>query len=138
MTQEGYIPDEIPAKFWAVIDEVDSDPKKMRVALETMSRDELNKFFWNYEEAVAQIKPLYYDLSEFSESSIDEICYWVVAQGKAEYRILWDDAEEVIPDTTHRFGILRSDPGLVSEIYDVYDSKFNESPPTKNDDKFHE
>ena len=134
MTEEFlYIPDEIPGSFWNIIDASNTKPEKLKKILQTMSEKDILHFYWNYEEAVYQIKPFYYELSELSESSIDEICYWYVAQGKKAYTDLWDNSE-MIEAPENIYITLRSDPGLVSEVLTVYEDRFKKEIPDKTDD----
>lgn len=131
-----YVPDEIPARFWSLIADVGASPDNLRLLLLTMEKDEVVKFYWNYEEAVAQIKPFYYELTTLSEDNIDEICYWVVAQGEHCYRVLWDDFNNVLSKNQSTYTELRSDPGLVSEVIALYREKYHEEIPDKEHDKF--
>lgn len=125
------IPKEVPQPFWNVIERSNGDPAVLRGELEAMTVEDIVKFYWNYEEAVAQIKPLYHEFSHFSEDSVDEICYWLVAQGASAYKEFWNAPDEAITREESPYSKLRDDPGLVSEIYEVYEERFHESLPDK-------
>ena len=131
-----YIPDEIPKSFWELIDKSDSDSNVLRGLLNDMTAQDIVKFYWNYCEAVEQIKPYYFELCEYSEDSVDELCHWVVAQGEKTYRFLWDEPEEAILNPESDVYGLKSDPGFVSEAIRVYREKENKDLPFKDHEEF--
>lgn len=138
MTEDDgrYIPEEIPLAFWQIVEACQASADELRVKLLTMSAEDIIKFYWNYEEAVAQIKPIYDEFSDFSEDSIDEVCYWVVAQGAEAYKTLWDEGDVAIASKGSPFSRLRSDPGLVSEALEVYSERFHQRLPEKDHANF--
>lgn len=125
------IPEEVPQQFWDIIEQANGDSAVLRVELQSMAVEDIIKFYWNYEEAVAQIKPLYYEFGRFSEDSVDEICYWLVAQGSSAYREFWHAPDKAITNESSPYSQLKNDPGLMSEIYEVYEERFHEPLPDK-------
>lgn len=136
MVAGRYIPDEIPEKFWSLIHDAQQDSKKIHDLLLKADRNAIKRFSWNYEEASAQLKPEFDSTESFSEDSIDELCNWIVAQGKDFYRQVWDNPKEMQgykedPDSNYK-----SDPGLYSASLRVYRERFGDELPIKRHDRF--
>jgi hypothetical protein len=120
MSEGAYIPDQVPDEFWDVIEACEQDPTRLREILDDANRGTLLRFGWNYEEAAAHLKPLFFD-SGLSEDGIHELCNWIVAQGRDFYRRAWDDPG-VVP-------IPKDDPGLLGEAVIQYERRFGEDMP---------
>jgi hypothetical protein len=136
MVEGRYIPDEIPEDFWSLIHESQQNSKKLHELLLEEDGNTITRFAWNYEEASAQLKPEFDSTEAFSEDSIDELCNWIVAQGKEFYRRAWDNPEQLQGYRKDPESNYKSDPGLYSESLRVYRERFGEELPTKRHDHF--
>lgn len=121
MSTGRYIPDEVPDEFWKVIEEAKQDPERLLAILKRMNRGAIIRFIWNYEEASAHLRAEPHGMNGLSEDSIDELCDWIVAQGKDYYRHIWDHPES-IPGP-------KGDPGLIREAIREYKRRYGEDIP---------
>lgn len=131
-----YIPDEIPGDFWRIIDACDGDKERFGSAAEKLSEEDLLRFCWNYQEAIGQIATLYYEMTSFSEDSIEDICSWVVSRGEKIYTKVWDDAEDIITKESSPYGNIQKDPGLLGEALKLYRHRYTKEVPGKKHDRF--
>lgn len=137
MEEEGrYIPDEIPDDFWQIIGQCEGSPDALKTLLSGMPAEDVLRFCWNYKEAIGQIATLYYDLTGFSEDTVDDICSWVVAQGEDAFTRVWNEAEELITDASSPYGKIQCDPGLLDTAIIYYKAMQNREVPVKNHDRF--
>lgn len=131
-----YIPDEVPGHFWAILDRCGGDEQRLRGILSELPQHEVQRFCWNFEEAVEQIATLYVDFADFSEDSARAMCSWVVTQGEEAFVTVWDDAEDVVTDPASPYGKAQRDPGLLGAALEVYQARFGEAVPAKRHDRF--
>ncbi|MDD3875797.1 MAG: hypothetical protein PHT69_04195 [Bacteroidales bacterium] len=137
MTEAGrYIPDEIPGDFWRIIDACEGDKEQFNRVAEKLSEDDLFRFCWNYREASGQIETLYYELTSFSEDSIEDICHWIVSKGQAVYTKVWDDAEDIITTQSTPYGRIQKDPGILGEALKLYRNRYAREVSGKKHDRF--
>lgn len=117
MPNGRYIPDEIPAKFWEIIEAAGGDPDRLQEFLRAANRGQLSRFAWNYEEAAAHLRPLFDDRG-LSEDGMLELANWVVSQGRDYYKRVWDDPDVVTGD--------HEDPGLFGAAVAEYQRRYGE------------
>lgn len=129
MNNYNYIPDEIPTEFWGIMDRLTTNPADWKSVFVSIDKQALIRFAWNYEEAAAQLKPEFETEDDFSEDSLDELCNWIVAQGKSFYKKIWDDPSQINVSSNHGDIEYHSDPGIYSSALETYKHQFNEELP---------
>ncbi|ODS25041.1 hypothetical protein AB835_00615 [Candidatus Endobugula sertula] len=132
-----YIPEEIPVEFWHMINEVEGDSEQLGIYLQHMDENSMIRFAWNYEEAAVQLRPFFYEMSDYSEDSIYELCHWIVAQGPGLYRAVWNDIDALMQDANSPVSSSKLDPGLLSECMIIYKERFKKDLPYKNTEEFY-
>ncbi|WOJ90442.1 DUF4240 domain-containing protein [Methylocapsa polymorpha] len=121
---EKNITDIVPEGFWALIEGANQDTKRFREMLKTMNREQINHFYWTYEELANRIRAERYSpyvAPGLSEDGLAELANWVVAQGKAYYRKILDHPELIPPK--------KNDAGLLSEVVKEYEQRFKGDVP---------
>jgi hypothetical protein len=121
---ENNICDNVPDDFWKLIEDSDRDTNKFRQLLKKLNREQINWFYWTYEELANGIRAdryLPYVLPELSEDGLAELANWVVAQGKKYYRKILAHPELIPPK--------KDDVGLLSEVVEEYEQRFHDDVP---------
>jgi hypothetical protein len=131
MNVQEFTIDSIPNSFWDTIALARQDLERFDALLKQMNRRELIEFDWNYQEAKAQFKwERYIDvllcvMSEVSEDTLDDICDWIVAQGKEYYTQIFNNPELMPTEIDNRDPAL----GILGAIIHEYDERYGESIP---------
>jgi hypothetical protein len=129
MMSERDIADIVPEDFWTVIEDARQDPKRFRKTLNTMNREQINSFYWTYEELANRLRTdryLPYVHPDLSEDGLAELANWVVAQGKTYYRRILDHPDQIPPK--------KNDAGLLSQVVHEYEQRFNDDVPPNTHD----
>jgi hypothetical protein len=124
MAQEKDIFDSVPEDFWTIIENARQDPGVFRTMLHDMSRGAIVRFYWTYEELANHIRTeryFPYVHPDLSEDGMAELANWVVAQGKAYYGRILDHPEQIPAK--------QDDAGLLSEVVEEYEERFNDDIP---------
>ncbi len=127
------IADTAPDNFWAVIEDARQDPKRFRERLKKMNRGRMIRFYWTYEELANQLRTerfLPHVDPDLSEDGVAELANWVVAQGKEYYRKVLESPALIPPK--------KNDPGLLSELVDEYEQRYNADVPPNTHEWDHE
>lgn len=118
------IVDDAPEEFWEIIEKAQQDRRTFRKMLEDMSRERIIYFYWTYEELANHLRGARYrphvDPS-LSEDGMAELANWVVAQGKAYYHKILDRPDLIPPK--------KNDAGLLSEIVEEFEQRYNDDIP---------
>jgi len=118
------IVDAVPKEFWATIKKAAQDPDRFRNLLQKMNQGQIIRFYWTYEELASRIttdRHLAYVHPNLSEDELDELANWVVAQGKAYYRKILDQPDQI--------PLKKNDVGLLIAVVEEYKQRFNEDIP---------
>jgi Protein of unknown function (DUF4240) len=125
-------PSEIPDFFWEIIETANNGHENLTEILLKADKNTIYKFAGEFgSAAVALTDKRYVDRMEVtSEDSIEDICHWIVSQGKDYYEKIWNNPE-LIPkyDDIQRVGNLESVAAF------VYEEKFGEEMPDTIDDR---
>ena len=83
---------DIPAWFWSMLDETRPSLENLALLLEDLSRERLVQFAFHYQAAAQEVcdywqGPVVDDIS-FSEDDTEDLCNWVVGQGRS----MWEHA----------------------------------------------
>jgi hypothetical protein len=116
--------DIVPEQFWKIIEEAKQDRKRFRDMLKKMNRAAIIDFYWTYEELANQLRTERYWPHvdpDLSEDGLAELANWVVAQGKAYYRNILDYPNAIPPK--------KNDAGLLSEVVEEFEERFNDDIP---------
>ena len=116
-----YLEDEIPERFWKILQDAKQDPRGLDGVLENLDRTTIEKLAWNYEAAVTALKSIPPAKEDLSEDVLDELCNWIVAQGKDYFMEVWDSPELAIDE--------KLDPGILSAILQHYEDRFGARLP---------
>ena len=128
MTTKDPIFAEIPETFWQQIDLARESRERFREKVRQMDREALIDFCRAYDKAAAElyVEPfLDYIDPALSEDGIDELCRWVVAQGRAYYAKVLADPK-AIP-----YRVDSNDPvlGFSGDVFREYYRRYQESLP---------
>ena len=122
--------DEIPEdRFWEFIEVARQDEERFYRVIKEMNREELIDFYWIYELAIspfkdeAYIKIITTKIPILSESDLDDISKWVVAQGKEYYAEIFDNPELIPSSLNDRLFAQR----LLKSVMKEYEERYGES-----------
>jgi hypothetical protein len=130
---EKNIADIVPDEFWKIIEDARQDPNRFRETLKNINREQMNCFYWTYEELANYLRTdrhLPYVVPGLSEDGLAELANWVVAQGKTYYRKILDHPELIPPK--------KNDAGLLSEVIEEYEQRFQDDVPLNTHEWDHE
>jgi hypothetical protein len=119
------LPSTVPEGFWKIIEKAQQDPIRFRKLLKKMNRGRIIRFYWTYEELANQLRTERYWLyihPDLSEDGLAELANWVVAQGKEYYCKILEHPELIPPK--------KNDAGLMSEVVEEYEQRYNDDIPT--------
>ena len=119
------VPEDVPADFWELIALARSDREQYRSRVKEMSREQLIDFYWAYENLAAEIKSekhVRHMDPGFSEDSIDNLAFWVVAQGEEFYTDVLNNPER----TPERAG---TGAGYLDDVVREYARRYQTSVP---------
>lgn len=137
MEQAGSVFEKIPKEFWEIIHRAKSYHPNYLPLFEAMDETNIIRFSWNYQEAALQLRGYFESTYDYSEDSLDEFCYWVVAQGEDVYRDLLDKCETSAVANMNSELQYQSDPGIHSAARQAFRHKTNEEIPPKDDNQFY-
>ncbi len=131
MNNQGFSPESIPDEFWEFIAVARQDYQRFRRLVKQMNRRELIHFCWYFDDAAAQFKGYPYSDIHYSavlypsEDGLDDICNWIVGQGKEYYTQVFNHPE-LMPTE-----IGNSDPSveIKCEAADEYEARYDEGIP---------
>jgi hypothetical protein len=135
MKVKEFTPDSISDEFWDAIAVAKQDYERFRTLVKEMNRGALIRFYWNYEEAAAQFKADPYlsvvtsVRAVLSEDTLDDICNWIVAQGKEYYAEVFYNPH-LMPSTVNAH-----DPALrvLSEVVKEHKTRYAKPIPYRDD-----
>ena len=130
------IPDQIPEEFWATIEKAIPQYPNYLPLFKNMGLIDLISFAWNYEEAALQLHPFFETSYNFSEDSLCEFSFWVVAKGKFFYRSLWDKCDTEMVSNMNSELRQVSDPGIYAAACEAYFNQTGNEIPQKDIDGF--
>lgn len=113
-------------QFWTLISLAKQDTAAFVKKLEGMSQVELIGFAWKFEDLAGFLYDEEYHQGRFSEDYLEDLCDWVVAQGKEFYENVLNNPDQMPTEVNY------SDPDIdipyqVSTVY--YDRFGEEMPP---------
>jgi hypothetical protein len=112
--------------FWDIIERAQHDPKRLRDILWALSRDDVDRFKSEFDAAATELQdePFtdYMDPEE-SEDGVEDIASWVVSQGEAFYRSVFED-----PSRTPEHIDVDDASDLTGVAEEVYYQRFGDPP----------
>jgi hypothetical protein len=86
--------------FWDLIRQGNRSRPEMTRILSQLSKDDLIRFQAELQDAAADLndEPFLDYLEDSTDDSIEDICYWVVSQGKDYYTRVWNNPSEIPRD----------------------------------------
>jgi Protein of unknown function (DUF4240) len=114
----------IPESFWAVIDAAGQDAARFRELLGPISRSQLIRLLWTYEEVASHLRTeqhARHAAPDLSEDGLAELANWVVAQGAAAYVEVLEHPE--------RIPARHDDAGFVSQLVEEYEERYGGDLP---------
>ncbi len=122
----SFDPNDISDNFWEIIRKTDNSRNILEKILMEEDKDNIYKFAGEFTEAAIQLNdsPFLDYLEDLSEDETQDICYWIVSQGKDLYQNIWNSPELIstyqeVGDRETLFGVAES----------VYEDKFKEEMP---------
>ncbi|MEO0627299.1 MAG: DUF4240 domain-containing protein [Bacteroidota bacterium] len=93
-------PYNIGSEFWRIVD-IAKNEKKLNDLVKDMSDNDLVNFYWSYRFIAAEPKyerciEALNSVEEMTDDYLDEICDWVVAQGKDYYNRFLAEPESML------------------------------------------
>lgn len=137
MTTEEITLNHPPAKFWEMIERAKEMHPDYSALFEDLDEILLINFVWNYQQAALEIGSLFESSYDFSEDSLLEFSYWVVAQGEKYYDDLMVLCASNENSDLSRFVMLKSDPGINSAAMIAFFNMTEEEVPVKQDHHFY-
>ncbi|MEO0627300.1 MAG: DUF4240 domain-containing protein [Bacteroidota bacterium] len=128
---EKFNPEEISDNFWEIVSTAKPDDiSEIENNLKEMDCEALVHFFWSYEFFTVELKSercvqaVWSVTSHLSEDSLDDLCQWIVEQGKDFYFRFKSDPYSMLNHIEHSNN---ADSGIMSaalgEYYDRYDEE---------------
>lgn len=111
--------DDINEKFWYILDQAKKNKKKLYDILYAFERQEIIDFEYNFMKTALQLydEPFLVQIGvERSEDIIEDICEWVVSQGKEYYFQIWNNPK-LIPKNLDRNKLEEILSGVPGEVF---------------------
>jgi hypothetical protein len=120
------VPDVASPWFWDIIQRAQGDRKRLRDILWALSREDVDRFTSEFAAAATELQgePFtdYMDPEE-SEDGMEDIANWVVSQGEAYYRSVFED-----PSRTPEHIDVDDPSDLAGVAEEVYYRRFGDPP----------
>lgn len=122
----GFTPDDVAPNFWPTLAAANLDKQKLEELLQKMSREELVRFYWDYDRISEMVKgDLFLEYID-SEDEAQDVGWWLVARGEARVREVLADPSKApteVPDGDRRGA------SFFGAIARVYSNRFHTDVP---------
>jgi len=122
----GFTPDDVAPNFWPTLAAANLDKQKLEALLQKMSREELVRFYWDYDRISDAVKSaLFLDYID-DEDEAQDVAWWVVARGETRVREVLADpstAPTEVPDDDRRGA------SFFGAIARIYSARFHTDVP---------
>jgi hypothetical protein len=125
-------PSEIKDFFWSIIEQCNKDPYKLEEILLKKDRNTIYKFAGEFSDAAIELtcdRHIEY-MQVASEDLIEDMCNWIVIQGKDYYENVWNN-----PEIMPKYDDIERGVNLASVAEIVYEQKFGEEMPDTIDER---
>lgn len=125
MKKSEITPHDIPDHFWSVLAIAKQALDGYKDMLNTMTKEELYKFYWTYRYAMGVLKVapyVNYLNPGLSGDGTEDVCMWIVAQGKDYYLSIIDEPKKM------PFDVDDPDPDCIflNLVVRIYGEKYDE------------
>jgi hypothetical protein len=77
---------DVAPNFWTTLAAATLDKQKLEEILQRMSREELARFYWDYDRISDAVKDVLFLAYIDSEDEAQDVAWWLVARGEARVR----------------------------------------------------